>query len=219
MHTLRRTRLTEATVKSLIKEVKKRKCLWDTRDEHYNDRISISAAWAELTALFKIPAPCLRLKWKNIRDLYKRETKKFGLSTGQYTGKWRHYDGLRFLDKPIESDAEDDKNTSTTKNDGIIKSSGTVTIVKKEIDESDEADNSENVVYYLNEVYQDPLREKRIETSTDDEYDIMFLKSLAPFMKQLNPISKLVVRNKIQDMLLNEIAAQSSSSHSQSKKS
>lgn len=69
-------------------------------------------------------------------------------------------------------------------------------------------DSNEEV--YLNE-HEDSIPKKRRKKKSKDDYDFMFLKSLAPYLRQLDPIRKLVVRSKMQDMLLNEIAAQQSS--------
>ncbi|KAI5652154.1 alcohol dehydrogenase transcription factor myb/SANT-like domain-containing protein [Phthorimaea operculella] len=55
-----------------------------------------------------------------------------------------------------------------------------------------------------------PNKRRKIEATTEDEedYDMMFLKSLTPYMKQLDPMRKLIVRSRIQDVLINEITAQ-----------
>lgn len=58
------------------------------------------------------------------------------------------------------------------------------------------------------DLQEDPISEKT--PYTDDDYDLMFLKSLMPYFRQLDSMRKLVLRSKIQDMLMNEIAAQTS---------
>lgn len=90
------------------------------------------------------------------------------------------------------------------------------------VEEKEAEDENHEVEVYLEEedpFEADPIPDKITNLSSDDDYDVMFLKSLAPYFKQLDPIRKLVVRNKMQDMLLNEIAAQTSASHFNSKKS
>ncbi|KAL0893405.1 hypothetical protein ABMA27_014992 [Loxostege sticticalis] len=44
----------------------------------------------------------------------------------------------------------------------------------------------------------------------DDYYDLLFLESLTPYFKQLEPIRRLAMRNKIQTMLMKEISIQKS---------
>ncbi|XP_028157838.1 uncharacterized protein LOC114351007 [Ostrinia furnacalis] len=49
----------------------------------------------------------------------------------------------------------------------------------------------------------------------DDYYDMLFLESLAPYFKELDPVRKLEMRSKIQEMLEREISIQNNENGSQ----
>lgn len=155
----------------------------------------------------------LRAKWKNLRDLFKKEVKKFKTSSlSNYRGRWRYFQPLWFLYKICEYNFDDEGQENDDQQD-------------------EEADNLSNTEY-LEECFQgdcdvdavevdrifkvetndvdfaevDPISEQK--PSADDDYDLMFLKSLVPYFRQLDSMRKLVLRSKMQDMLMNEIAAQ-----------
>ncbi|KAF9416950.1 hypothetical protein HW555_005866 [Spodoptera exigua] len=218
--------LSDQSLKKLIKEVKKRECLWNPHHERYNDRYRMAKAWMEIAELMELPEDRLRVKWKNLRDLYKKEVKKFG--SVNYTGKWRHYNAMKFLNKVTENSKTDEQNENQTNKDNEAESEGSKVATKEELtdDDFDFVDDQENVtagsheaeVYFDQGYEEDPIPDK-IPKLADEDYDLMFLKSLAPYFRQLDPIRKLVVRSKMQDMLLNEIAAQASANQFHSKKS
>lgn len=131
----------------------------------------------------------LRAKWKNLRDFFKKEVKKNDVETVEdYRGRWRHFKSMGFLLKTGEEKA------------------GT----------GSEAENSEYETKYVPDsnlevfLQEDPIPEKRCKVDDDEDYDMMFLKSLTPFLKQLEPTRNLMVRSKIQELLLNELAGQAS---------
>ncbi|XP_035433249.2 uncharacterized protein LOC118264737 [Spodoptera frugiperda] len=222
--------LSDHSLKRLIKEVKKRECLWNPHHERYNDRYRMAKAWMEIAELLELPEDRLRVRWKNLRDLYKKEVKKFG--SVNYTGKWRHYNAMKFLNKTLESpkpDQTEDRepnedqtirdNEDQTSRDNEEGNEGSKVATKEELtdDDFDFVDEQENVtaespeaeVYFEQGYEEDPISDK-MQKIAEEDYDMMFLKSLAPYFRQLDPIRKLVVRSKMQDMLLNEIAAQAS---------
>lgn len=172
--------------------------------------------------LFPSTEERLRVKWKNLRDLFKKEIKKFG-SEELYTGKWRHFEMLKFINTP-ETTAKSKGN----KPNGGDENSVDAVEAKEEIQDDEyefdvepepQGGNNEVEVYLDESFEEEPIPEKIAKLSSNEDYDVMFLKSLAPYFKQLDPIRKLVVRSKMQDMLLNEIAAQSSASQFNLKKS
>ncbi|CAH0723103.1 unnamed protein product, partial [Brenthis ino] len=197
----RKVPVSEKTLIILINEVKKRRCLWDLDDKYYNDRYKLASAWEEISAILKIPEDVLRAKWKNLRDLFKREERKCLKHTvDDYTGKWRHFKTLWFLNKSESTEATSDTESFDTD----------VTVVKDENHNQDTyevlIDNGVQKRLTSNpEIEQD---EKKVKFNVVNDYDTMFLQSLTPFFKELEPWRKLVVRNKIQDIILNELAAQ-----------
>ncbi|XP_063618697.1 uncharacterized protein LOC134791577 [Cydia splendana] len=175
----------------LIKEMKKHGCIWNPDDDNYGDRTLLSVAWADAAKTLDMPEDIIRVKWKNLRDFFKKEVKKNDChSKDDYGGRWRYFKSLGFLLRPEE---EEDEQTDSEQEEKEID------YETKYIPETDT-----NLEVYLEE---DPLPEKRVKKDYED-YDLMFLKSLTPFLRQLEPTRNLVVRSKMQDMLLNEIAAQ-----------
>ncbi|KAJ8728424.1 hypothetical protein PYW08_016809 [Mythimna loreyi] len=214
--------LSDHTLKKLVKEIKKRECLWNPNHDRYNDRYRMAKAWMEIADVMQLPEERLRVKWKNLRDLFKKEIKKFG-SEELYTGKWRHFEMLKFINtsdngksngKGSKTSGSDENNVETVEAKEEIEDE-----YEFEVEQEPEEGNNE-VEVYLDESYvEEPIPEKVAKLSSNEDYDVMFLKSLAPYFKQLDPIRKLVVRSKMQDMLLNEIAAQTSASQFNLKKS
>lgn len=156
------------------------------------------------------------MKWKNLRDLFKKEIKKFG-PVEAYTGRWRHFDMMKFISRSSG-------NVSKTNEGSDVETKAEINSDEEEyefeVEDEQEPERNNEVEVYLDEAYEeDPIPDKRAKITTDEDYDVMFLKSLAPYFRQLDPIRKLVVRSRMQDMLLNEIAAQTSASHCQLKNS
>ncbi|XP_038212314.1 uncharacterized protein LOC119832677 [Zerene cesonia] len=192
---------TTENILTLIEEVKKRQCLWNPECENYNDRAALSTAWAEICRILNMQERRVRLKWKTIRDVFKRELRKNNVSDGfeEYKGKWKYFKLLWFLHRPDELSNDDYEVLVISPDDSPKR-------IKFEPNETTEFEDFASNV--------DPLPEDKSipqSKSDDDDYDLMFLKSLTPFMRELEPMRKLVVRNKIQDMILSEIAAQMSS--------
>lgn len=162
--------------------------------------------------------PRLRVKWKNLRDLFRKEIKRYG-PVEQYSGKWRHFDMMKFIDVPHRNKKGNDESSIEAIEDFNNDEDDEQLAFVVEDEQEQEQEQEGNNEVYIDETYEeDPIPEKRAKL-IDEDYDVMFLKSLAPYFKQLDPIRKLVVRSKMQDMLLNEIAAQTSATMFQSKKS
>ncbi|XP_045497273.1 uncharacterized protein LOC123695456 [Colias croceus] len=183
----------------LIEEVKKRECIWNPECEDYNDRTIASIAWGQISDILNVPESKVRMKWKTIRDLFKREVRRAHIKHDikEYKGKWKYFKALWFLQQSYYTSTEDYE------------------VLVVEPDESPKRIKFEpcDETSYSEEYAIDPLPEDRSSQvkSEEDDYDLMYLKSLTPFLRELDPIRKLVVRNKIQDLILNEMAAQASS--------
>ncbi|KAM3960581.1 uncharacterized protein ACR2FA_005324 [Aphomia sociella] len=194
-----KTKFQEKVVLKLIKEIRERPSLWKTTDEDYSDRLQTATAWKEIKEILNMPEDLLKIKWKNLRDTFRRELRKFKTETlANYRGKWNYFKYMWFIHSPtdvmteIPNDLEEDDADS----DDCYN-------VKLEPIETEYIDESEH-----EELVPTPAKKRRL--SEENEYDLMFLKSLAPYFKELDPIRKLVLRSKMQDMILNELAAQAS---------
>lgn len=47
--------LSDQTSKRLIKEVKKRECLWNPENERYSDRYQMAKSWMEIAEVMQLP--------------------------------------------------------------------------------------------------------------------------------------------------------------------
>lgn len=47
--------LSDHTLKKLVKEIKKRECLWNPNHDRYNDRYRMAKAWMEIADLMQLP--------------------------------------------------------------------------------------------------------------------------------------------------------------------
>ncbi|XP_047995308.1 uncharacterized protein LOC125233361 [Leguminivora glycinivorella] len=189
-----RVNWSDGDILRLIKVLKKHVCIWNPDDELYGDRVHLAETWDKAAKTLGMPEDAIRIKWKNLRDCFKKEVKKNDVTTkDDYRGRWRYFKHLAFLlrsgeegEEQIDTDSEPEE---------------------KEIEieyETKYVPDADVEAYTLEE---DPIPEKRFKRD-DVDFDMMFLKSLTPFLRQLEPTRNLVIRSRMQDMLLNEIAAQ-----------
>ncbi|XP_045771583.1 uncharacterized protein LOC123871707 [Maniola jurtina] len=207
--TSRNLKVSRKTLINIVLEVQKRPCLWNPDDEDHKNRGRVAVSWEEITAALNIPETVIRAKWKSMRDIFKREMKKCKTNSQgelRYTGKWRHFKLMWFLHKNknaqlVDYDPKEVSNTSTESEE----------FIKEEVNDRDMDESDGNNVPFEFAVdfqpEQDPLPVKRRQSSEVD-YDLMFLKSLVPYFRELEPVRKLRIRSKIQDIIINEINAQ-----------
>ncbi|KAJ2939794.1 hypothetical protein O0L34_g17985 [Tuta absoluta] len=229
---LKRVLLPERLIPKLICEVKKRECIWNPEDDNYNDRHATMVAWKEIVKVMdNTPEVLVRAKWKNLRDLFKREIKKVRKRISEndqgetYQGRWKYFKQMRFMhqQKPDREflnqldveELEDERSNDMDAANGEEhedtdenEENPLADFVKPEPEDSNDTDHEGNDEEYF-ELVPTPVPNKRkMEATKEDEedYDMMFLKSLTPFLNQLDPMRKLIVRSKIQDILINELA-------------
>ncbi|XP_037293676.1 uncharacterized protein LOC115453079 [Manduca sexta] len=171
----------------LIEEIKSRPCIWNTEHEDYNEKYSLATAWEEIATAMDMSELDLKTKWKTLRDAYRKKLKK---NDSEYTSKWQYFDKLSFVT------FKNTENEATQKSDEDIENQQECEVKLEHLGQSE--------IYWGEE---DPIPDKRIKQEEDD-FDVMFLKSLTPYLRELGPMRRLVVRSKMQDMLLNELAAQ-----------
>lgn len=142
-----------------------------------------------------------------MRDFFRREVRKSNpKSLEDYHGKWKHFKSLWFLWRPEEYKSADNDYNEQEDNQEDEEYNGLPEHFVK-IESPDRSNEVEVFFEDPDSESNDPIGAKRKRYS-DDEYDLMYLKSLTPYFRQLEPMRKLVLRSKIQDMLMNEIAAQ-----------
>lgn len=107
-------------------------------------------------------------------------------STINYKGDWPYFDQMLFLlssrpprkrDRPIETQLQ-------------------------ETDNNDE----EFVIFSVHNPEDEDSSPKRdVLPHSEDYYDLLFLESLAPYFQRLEPVRRVAMRAKIQDMLMRDI--------------
>ncbi|XP_041978024.1 uncharacterized protein LOC121732267 [Aricia agestis] len=202
--------LSPEMTKKLINCVKERRYLWDVEDSSHKEVRMLAKGWTEIAKEMKMPLHIARSKWKNLKDIYRRQLRKYPdlSSPDEYKGRWKYFRSLSFLFKryePTETqywhdvmepsyEDEDDDNKAFIIKVGSGSGSG---YVENGDDSSDRHDDD-----FDND---SESQTKKNKSDDDDDYDIMFLKSLAPYMRSLSPVRKLQVRNQIQDIFLQKI--------------
>ncbi|XP_072931701.1 uncharacterized protein [Epargyreus clarus] len=223
--TARKLILTTEQTFALIENVRNHACIWKLDHEFYNDRNAVAVAWTGIANEIKLPEELIRVKWKNLRDLFMREIKRLDLTNvDEYHGKWKYFKTLSFLYRSENNTTASEEDSSELPEVPLSEPY----VVKLEPTDSDYTydpeqepelmpekrkrieNNSTSEPYDVGEnlLEQTPLDKRRRinEVYMEEDYDVMFLKSLTPYFKSLKPTRKLVIRNKIQEMLLKEIS-------------
>ncbi|XP_017466883.1 PREDICTED: uncharacterized protein LOC108359498 [Rhagoletis zephyria] len=215
----------------LISEIRKRSVLWNKSHCRYKDRRSAEKEWNEVAKNVGVPKQDAKKKWRNLRDQFSKELKKIpkgksGDTQDQaliYTGRWRYFKSLLFLRDTIFP-RETARNLSVMLEDSTTATEADNNVTNAEINseltfvETCPSFRSLSVRRKRKDNHQDgkavELRLLDIETkklalleASEDE-NSLFLRSLLPFMKKLDPIRQLRVRCKFQDILLQEIEAE-----------
>lgn len=85
----------------LIAEVYKRPALWNQRHISYHNREVTNRVWMEIAAIFNLPKPMLKAKWKGLRDTFRAELKKDQVYRKSKFHRnrpvWIHFKSLQFL--------------------------------------------------------------------------------------------------------------------------
>ncbi|XP_065210785.1 uncharacterized protein LOC135838890 [Planococcus citri] len=92
------------TTERLIQEVRARPPLWDQRNLNYHNRIVVNALWQDIADSLKVNKETVKVKWKGLRDTYRRELKKqrsLAITNGGTDNakdpSWTHYSSMNFL--------------------------------------------------------------------------------------------------------------------------
>ncbi|RVE49994.1 hypothetical protein evm_005347 [Chilo suppressalis] len=190
-----RVKITKKKALEIINAVKSCPLLWNTEHADHNNRFATAVAWRNLSVSLGMPESVLRSKWRNLRDAYKKEIKKYKVkNVEEYTGKWKFFNALTFVNTEyeFEENAKDRRNS--------------VEFVMADEFTNHDYDEDTNA----NE--EEPAQSN--SNSTIENYDVLFLKSLVPYFQKLDPVRKLIMRNRIQDLLINELALQQNNSSS-----
>lgn len=148
-----------------------------------------------------------------LRTIFQRHMKTYNpKSIKDYSGKWQYFPQLWFLHTTVAPENVRRKTLTDFQRHCKMKDDDV-----EDDDDSDEDsvnDTSyDNGIENGNDTFSNTAKKKK--TGSIDgksgvteavDSDEMFLRSLAPFLKILDPVSNLVVRNRIHDILMKEIA-------------
>lgn len=154
-------------------------------------------------------------------------------SLDPYTGKWAYYHKLSFLNEIVlpkmqmkfgysalnVSQESQNNDSDASEVDGDNDESDSANAFSIKIENSEIPRKSKFGVTKFNarkrraDDFDDPLVEierheqptyiRDFESDVDD--DLCFVKSLVPYMKRLNPVKKLIVRNEMQKLLIDQL--------------
>ncbi|CAD1478292.1 unnamed protein product [Heterotrigona itama] len=274
----------------LIIEVQKRPVLWNKFIQNSTNRLLVDKEWENVAMLLKRDKEEVRLKWRNLRDQFRRELKKMRKPRSKdpgdppisnYRGKWVYFEMLLFLkDTMIQKRTEDCFNNNLANADETeckqdivndedltITEDSPLTLMSRcspdviDISRLSSRNEIPGTVKFRaarcglegSQIFEPAVQRKRrkrkvalrlsdfeenmlelenkklsmlIEKGSSAERheseideDMHFAKSLVPFLRRLNPLRKLVVRNEIQNLLIKELLDESSISSSVSQTS
>ncbi|XP_022914461.1 uncharacterized protein [Onthophagus taurus] len=219
-------------VRSLIREVHKRPILWDTAHKDHANRFLLERVWIEVATVLDAHVRDVRQKWKYLRDQHRREVKKIAESASlgamAYEPSWKYYHLLFFLVEQINAKIEkahcvpersgEVPNISTPTNFFEEESSSSST--RMQYDEESPERKRKRTKFDIDEdllAYLVKLEQKKVdillaqdEAKQENSDDLYFMKSLLPIMKSFTRVQKLVVRNKILKIIIEEMNANQS---------
>lgn len=173
----------------------------------------------------------MRKKWKNLRDQYRKEKKKFptprsGDGGDEIESTWPYFQLMQFINDDItpevmtgnlnDSDSEslnEQHNTAEVLSPGTSTCSSHTTASKRKKTTSDY--RGELIELERKKI---SLIEQKMASNSDQSEkcdDFHFFMSLLPQMKQFNELQKLRIRNKITQVIIDE-AERMQFSHRQS---
>ncbi|XP_063538080.1 uncharacterized protein LOC134747385 [Cydia strobilella] len=190
-------------VVKIIDLVQEYKCLWDQRDARYHARDHQRNAWREISDEMKIPVDELKKRWKVLRDTFAKELKKAIQQSGQasdteLSSKWPHFKRLFFL-QGIRSCKDSVADVSEVS-------------VENNLDE-EASNNTDPQSPHSEKKFKSTFKRRRISTEEKkrieenfppNDHDAQFLMSLWPFLKDVPKNRKLMVRSKLQQVLIDE---------------
>ncbi|XP_060802934.1 uncharacterized protein LOC106142352 [Amyelois transitella] len=201
--------ISDSAAFKLIKLVKSRPYIWNMNYEKYNDRFHVAISWKEIQEALSdtgLSEDALRLKWRNYRDIFRRELRKYPChSPEDYGGKWQFFRAMFFLKTELYE--KETEQYLAEKNEEDKSDNEEPHFVVKFEPQEDEAPP----IDFVSTTSDDDERRSKRRRVDKNDYDQMFLKSLVPYFRQLEPMRKLAVRTKLQNLLFEELKEQAES--------
>ncbi|XP_028136683.1 uncharacterized protein LOC114331341 [Diabrotica virgifera virgifera] len=197
-------------IDELITNVQVNPPIWDKRVKGHSNRIIVDACWKKISSEMKINEAALRKKWKYLRDQFSVELSKITLIrssdlTKTAEPKWPYFKKMTFLKDIVAPRACSSKlrpKTITTLDEDDIEA---------QFDQPAILSASDIIsVMGTNALYDEKrlqLEQQKINnmqsTFQQEPYndDLMFFKSLLPFVSKIPIEHKLRFRNHIQQVV------------------
>ncbi|KAG6451144.1 uncharacterized protein LOC115444190 [Manduca sexta] len=225
------------TSEDLILAVMRRPALWDPSDPGYSDKNKVNMMWKQIQRLNKYDNVVrIRKKWKNLRDQYRKELKKYpparpGQPPSKFKSTWKHFDAMSFVRDQVsrnlgEPSAEpQDSDDSDEEQDRPLRETAQARVRGPSPDPSESSSmasrkrssydlrlefvniQKKKLLMQQKELREKRKREKQRERERCDD-DYMFLMTLLPHMRQFSQAQKLRVRNRMYSVVLAELEGQ-----------
>ncbi|KAG8200811.1 hypothetical protein JTE90_006392 [Oedothorax gibbosus] len=208
-------------VKLFLSKIEVRPVIWNKKLPGYSNRNVTDRAWKEISKEMEVEETILRNKWKYLRYQFCLE---LGNSTKARSGnsdvveptiRWKHFKALMFLKDVVrprtrnnkrkqaptseeeDSSLEDeDKETQWTDASAEISASSSVH------DPSTFKWSTSNTKYNQKDVEPKKAQERiSLDSKGDEDEDMLFFRSLMPFIKRIPDHLKLQFRSSIQTVL------------------
>ncbi|XP_034231430.1 uncharacterized protein LOC117639666 [Thrips palmi] len=192
----------------LIDEVQKRPALWDQAHPHRHNREVLEVLWEEVAKVFAAPPDDLRKKWKGLRDTFRKELRKYPNGFDQDLSQeefppWVFFKPLYFLKGQMKA-----KRSDVQAANGYHYLMG---VHKEEDDNSAEEVLAHHemepagVCSTLRDLGARGVKRSAIDEVFVDDEDYHFFLSLLPHVRRLEPVRKLQMRARIQDLVCREV--------------
>ncbi|XP_013178290.1 PREDICTED: uncharacterized protein LOC106125574 [Papilio xuthus] len=220
--------MAEMNTETFITEILNRPPIWMSKHPQHKHKYVVNRLWEEIKQCFPTyDVPTLRKKWKNLKDSYRKELKKnpplrFGntdLNDEDCTPQWKYFNLMTFLreeilpvDDEINLTDNEDLDTST-----LFELQSSLAAPLSQPSKSEKTDSRKRKVKDYRgeflEIERKKIRmlEKELKKSQTPDIekteDYYYLMSILPEMQKLSSIQKMRVRNKINQILMDEMVS------------
>ncbi|RZF40899.1 hypothetical protein LSTR_LSTR015055 [Laodelphax striatellus] len=217
----------------IIAAVFKREPLWNPFHKHHKNVMILKKLWEEVAEEVNEDEKTVSVMWKNLRTYFYREVRKLEKDGNKSTSSWQYFNQLMFL-KDIISESQQDTNilinsiisdtseaaesTDVIKLERSVSPSPSMFLASSYCESELSHQTKRNTASCYGRQHERLKREKRkldlLEKRNlqEDNDDLLFFKSLLPYMKKISSTKKLKLRSVIQDAILEQLPTESEES-------
>ncbi|CAH0400992.1 unnamed protein product [Chilo suppressalis] len=203
----------------IIAAVYKREPLWNQSNKHHKNVIVLKKLWEEVAEEVNIDDKIVRMKWKNLRTYFFREIRKMEDPKSGDGGRiysastWKFFEQMMFMKDSVaklQRDTNFDMESITSDCNELSGSPEIIYLRETAVQSSNMTHTTKKIK--TSHDHHDELAqlEKKIqslekESLQEQDEDLLFFKSLIPYMKKIPLRKKLKLRSIIQDAILEHI--------------